>query len=187
MLYTCAGDSTAPSYMSVAPVGGPLAADGCRAAWLTETSLSHLLFPPTPPPSTPAATPSAARGSPAAAAPPLPRGEVRHTSIDATDVIAAVMDAAEGDPFAGGYQVRTDDVDGVAVRCVSAAMGQWHAAVLVVAADESRLKVASIALVSHITGKVVRCCCDVLRACHGAAVHGISHMHGSFTCCLGPL
>eukprot|EP00892_Ulva_mutabilis_P012108 jgi/Ulvmu1/926/UM102_0009.1 len=154
------GESTTPSCVSVAPAGGPLAEDGCRVAWLTSTTLHHLLFPPVPPilAPTPSGSLAAARGGPPTPAPTAtaPQEDVPCFKVNAADVEAAVRDAAEGNPLAGGFQVAAADSEEAPIRCVSAAMGRWHTAVLATGADAAGRQVASIALISHITGEVAQ-------------------------------
>lgn len=155
-----AGSCAAPSHLSVAPAGSPMSDDGIRAAWLAADTLTLLSFPPTPSPIPPPITLAALRGGPAVASAPPPAmpqaDDVQSSPVDAGVIIAAVQEAAAGELRHGGYQGPAGHDAAEPLRCMSAVMGRWHVTVLVAGVDDAARWVACIAVVSHITGKVVR-------------------------------
>lgn len=154
--------------MSIAPAGVPLAADGARVAWLTSQTLSLLSVPLTPPPAPLPLTLAGMHGGSTEAPPPAaapPPADVRQRRVEASAILKAVREAAEGGLQLGGYQGPTDGDAVEPLRCISAAMGRWHVAVMAAGVIGAGRWVSCIALVSHITG-------DVVRRCRGAGGGG---------------
>lgn len=143
------------SQLSVAPAGTPLADDGIRAAWLAADTLTLLSFPLTAPPVPPPITLAALRGG--QAVPAAPRADdVQSTRVETAAVIAAVQEASAKELRHGGHQGPSGDGEAEPLRCMSAVMGRWHVTMLVAGVDGDGRWISCIAVVSHITGKVVR-------------------------------
>lgn len=164
-----AGESEHPSAspcLSVAPAGAPVADGGTRVAWLAAETLHLVVFPApplaTPPPlslagiaSETSVPPTPTAGTPAAAL-AAPVDPVRRR-VDTGAILAAVKAAAEGDlPLGGGYARPPGEEAAEPLRCMSAVMGRWHVAVLTAGLDDGERWIACIALVSHVSGEVVR-------------------------------